>query len=104
MGTCAEMTAEQYKISREVQDQHAVESYTRAADAWKKGLFTNEIVSVKVTGHKGDVMIDHDEEYKNVAFDKIPKLKSAFKKDGTVTAANSSTLNDDASALVLMSR
>ncbi|KAI9340287.1 Thiolase, N-terminal domain-containing protein [Obelidium mucronatum] len=98
MGNCAEETATEFGLTREIQDAHAIESYTRAANAWKKGLFTNEIVPVIIKDKKkGEI------EYKNVNFDKVPQLSPAFVKGGTVTAANSSTLNDGASAVVIMS-
>lgn len=105
MGNCADHTAREMKISREEQDAYAIQSYTRAAEAWKKGSFREEVVPVELQGRKGEtVVIDEDEEYKNVFFDKIPSLKPVFEKDGTVTAANASTMNDGASALVLMSK
>ncbi|KAI9471829.1 MAG: Thiolase, N-terminal domain-containing protein [Benjaminiella poitrasii] len=104
MGGCAENTAAKYNISREEQDRYAVESYTRAAKAWENGAFDSEIAPVTVKSKKGEVTIKVDEEFKNVNFDKIKSLRAVFKKDGTVTAANASTLNDGASALVLMSR
>jgi acetyl-CoA C-acetyltransferase len=104
MGNCAEETASEYGITREMQDAHAIESYTRAAEAWKKGWFKSEIVPVILKDRKGEKVISVDEEYTNVKFDKIPALASVFMKNGTVTAANASTLNDGASALVLMSR
>ncbi|KAK3829055.1 MAG: Thiolase, N-terminal domain-containing protein [Benniella sp.] len=105
MGNCAENTAEKYKITREEQDTYAIESYTRAAKAWKDGVFNNEVVPVSIKEKKGEKLIKEDEEYKNVKFDKIPSLKPVFQKEGgTVTAANASTLNDGASALVLMTR
>ncbi|KAJ3323540.1 erg10, acetyl-CoA C-acetyltransferase [Blyttiomyces sp. JEL0837] len=104
MGSCAEETAEEYGITREMQDAHAIESYTRSAEAWKKGWFKDEIVPVTIKDKKGDKIVAEDEEYKNVKFDKIPGLSTVFKKNGTVTAANASTLNDGASALVLMTR
>lgn len=105
MGNCADHTAKEMKISREEQDAYAIQSYTRAAEAWKKGSFREEVVPVELQGRKGEtVVIDEDEEYKNVFFDKIPSLKPVFEKDGTVTAANASTMNDGASALVLMSK
>ena len=105
MGNCADHTAKEMKISREEQDAYAIQSYTRAAEAWKKGAFKEEVVPVEMQGRKGEtVVIDEDEEYKNVFFDKIPSLKPVFEKDGTVTAANASTMNDGASALVLMSK
>lgn len=104
MGACAELCAAEYNISREEQDAFAIESYTRAAKAWADGKFANEVVPVTVAGRKGDVVISEDEEYKNVNFDKIPGLKTVFKKDGTVTAANASTMNDGAAALILVSK
>eukprot|EP00842_Homolaphlyctis_polyrhiza_P005293 jgi/Hompol1/5765/HPOL_004707-RA len=104
MGNCAEETAVEYKISREEQDEHAVNSYKRAAAAWQAGRFAAEVVPVTIKDKKGDRIFSEDEEYKSVDFSKVPKLKSAFQKDGSVTAANSSTLNDGASALVLMTR
>ncbi|KAF9157149.1 erg10, acetyl-CoA C-acetyltransferase [Mortierella sp. AD011] len=105
MGNCAENTADKLKITREQQDAYAVESYSRAAKAWKDGVFTNEVVPVSIKDKKGEKIIAEDEEYKNVKFDKIPGLKPAFQKvNGTVTAANASSLNDGASALVLMTR
>ncbi|OZJ03986.1 Acetyl-CoA acetyltransferase [Bifiguratus adelaidae] len=104
MGMCAENTAANYNISREAQDEHAISSYKRAAEAWKNGVFDAEIAPVTIKEKKGDVVVKEDEEYKNVKFDKISGLNPVFKKDGTVTAANASTLNDGASALVLMTR
>lgn len=103
MGLCAEHTAEKHGITREVLDEHAITSYKRAAEAWSKGAFDKEIAPVTVKGKKGDTIVKEDEEYKKVMFDKIPSLKSAFKQGGIITAANSSTINDGASALVLMS-
>ena len=104
MGCAADLCAKEYKISREEQDAYAVESYKRSAAAWKKGAFREEIVPVEIPQRKGDpVLFSEDEEYRNVKFDKIPDLKPAFTKDGTVTAANASTMNDGAAALVLMS-
>jgi acetyl-CoA C-acetyltransferase len=103
MGNCGESAAVKYDISRESQDAHAIESYKRADRAWKAGVFDAEIVPVTVKGKKGDTVVTEDEEYKRVIFDKIPSLKSAFKQGGVITAANSSPLNDGASALVLMS-
>jgi acetyl-CoA C-acetyltransferase len=99
MGNCAELCAKEMNISREDQDNYAIQSYTRAAEAWKAGKFNNEIVPVPVQTRKGDVIVSEDEEYKNVNFDKIPGLKT----DGTVTAANASTINDGGAALVLVS-
>lgn len=104
MGLCGESCAESHGISREEQDSFAIESYTRSAKAWSKGAFDNEIVPVEVTDRKGNVsIVSEDEEYKNAKLDKIPLLRPAFKKDGTITAANASTINDGAAALVLMS-
>ena len=105
MGSCAELCAEKYEISREMQDAFAVESYTRSAKAWAEGRFNEEVVPVEIPQKKGDpIVFAEDEEYKNVKFDKIPTLSPVFKKDGTITAANASTMNDGASALVLMSK
>ncbi len=104
MGNCAETCAKEYGFTREDQDNFAITSYTRSAEAWKAGKFNDEIVGVPVTNRKGEVtMIVEDEEYKNVFLDKIPTLRPAFDKEGTVTAANASTLNDGASALILAS-
>ncbi len=103
MGVSADNTAKEHGISREEQDAFAIESYKRSAAAWAAGKFKDEVVPVTVKTRKGDVVVDHDEEYKNVSFDKIPALKAVFSKDGTVTAANASTINDGAAALVLMS-
>lgn len=105
MGVAAELCATDCNISREEQDAFAIESYTRSANAWNAGKFDAEIVPVVIPQKKGDALVvAHDEEYKNVKFDKIPGLNPVFKKDGTVTAANASTINDGASALVLMSK
>jgi acetyl-CoA C-acetyltransferase len=103
MGNCGEVSAEKYNISRASLDEHAIESYKRAARAWKEGVFDAEIAPVTIKGKKGDTVIKEDEEYKKVIFDKVPSLKSAFKSGGRITAANSSNLNDGASALILMS-
>jgi acetyl-CoA C-acetyltransferase len=104
MGVCGESTAEKYKISREAQDAHAIESYKRADRAWKAGAFDAEVAPVTIKGKKGDVIVKEDEEYKKVIYEKIPTLNPAFKKPGgTITPANSSSLNDGASALILMS-
>jgi len=103
MGNCGEVVAEKYSITRESMDAHAIESYKRADRAWKEGVFNNEIAPVIIKGKKGDTIVKEDEEYKKVLFDKIPSLKSAFKAGGSITAANSSNLNDGASALILMS-
>ena len=105
MGVAAELCATDCNITREEQDAYAIESYTRSANAWKAGKFDAEVVPVVIPQKKGDpIVVAHDEEYKNVKFDKIPGLNPVFKKDGTVTAANASTINDGASALVLMSK
>ncbi len=105
MGVCADNTAKEMNISRQDQDNYAIQSYKRSADAWAAGKFKEEIAPVEITDRKGNVtLFAEDEEYKSVNFDKIPGLKPAFTKDGTVTAANASTLNDGASALVLMSK
>ena len=104
MGVCADATAVKYNISREAQDDYAVESYQRAKRATDDGTFKREIVAVNVPQRRGDdLVIDEDEEYKKVKFDKIPSLRPAFGKEGTVTAANASTINDGAAALVLVS-
>jgi acetyl-CoA C-acetyltransferase len=104
MGNCAELCAKEYNITREDQDAFAIESYRRAAAAWEAGKFNDEIVAVPVPQRKGDpIMISKDEEYTNVFLDKIPSLRPAFDKEGTITAANASTINDGASALVLAS-
>ena len=104
MGVCADATAEKYGITREEQDAFAIQSYKRTAAATEAGKFEAEIVPVKVPQRKGDpLVITTDEEYKRVKFDKIPALRAAFSKTGTVTAANASTINDGASALILMS-
>lgn len=104
MGNCAELCAKDMKFTREEQDAFAIESYKRSAAAWAAGKFNEEIVPVEVVTKKGTVMFAEDEEYKNVNFEKIPGLKPVFQKDGTVTAANASTMNDGAAALVLMSK
>lgn len=105
MGICSDNTAKEMNISREDQDRYAINSYTRAAESWKSGKFREEVVPVEVKDRKGNVtLFSEDEEYKNVNFDKIPGLKPAFSKDGTATAANASTINDGAAALVLMSK
>ncbi|MFO0506935.1 MAG: acetyl-CoA C-acyltransferase [Chryseotalea sp.] len=105
MGVCADNTAKEMNISRADQDQYAIDSYKRAASAWAAGKFKDEVIGVEITDRKGNkTLFTEDEEYKNVNFDKIPGLKPAFTKDGTVTAANASTLNDGASAVVLMSK
>jgi acetyl-CoA C-acetyltransferase len=104
MGNAAELCAKECGISREAQDAFAIESYKRSQAAWEKGLFNDEIVPVEIPQRKGDpIVISKDEEPFNVKFDKIPTLNPAFQKDGTVTAANASTMNDGAAAVVLMS-
>jgi acetyl-CoA C-acetyltransferase len=104
MGNCAELCATKYEITREDQDAFAINSYKRAAAAWEAGRFADEVVGVSVPQRKGDpVMVVEDEEFKNVFLDKIPALRPAFDKEGTITAANASTLNDGASALILVS-
>lgn len=104
MGVCADLCAVEYKITREEQDNFAIQSYERSAKAWEDGKFDNEIVPVAVQQRKGDpIIVSKDEEYTNVKLDKIPSLNAVFTKDGTVTAANASTINDGAAALVLMS-
>ena len=104
MGTCGDACAVTHNFSREEQDKYSIESYTRAAKAWDAGKFDDEIVPVAVPQRRGEsIMVSKDEEYTNVKFNKIPALRPAFSKDGTVTAANASTLNDGASALILMS-
>ncbi len=104
MGNCAELCAKDMKFTREEQDAFAIESYKRSAAAWAAGKFKEEVVPVTVKTKKGDVEFIEDEEYKNVNFEKIPTLKPVFQKDGSVTAANASTMNDGAAALVLMSK
>lgn len=105
MGVCADNTAKEMNISRQDQDNYAINSYKRSAAAWAAGKFKDEIVAVELTDKKGNkTMFAEDEEYKNVNFEKVPSLKPVFTKEGTVTAANASTLNDGASALLLMSK
>lgn len=104
MGTSADATATKFGISREDQDRYSIQSYKRAAAATEAGKFKDEIIPVPVPQRKGDpIMVTEDEEFKNVRFEKIPSLRPAFTKDGTVTAANASTINDGASALLLAS-
>ncbi|MEM6877775.1 MAG: acetyl-CoA C-acyltransferase [Bacteroidota bacterium] len=104
MGTCADATAEKYNISREAQDEYAIRSYQQAAAATDSGHFSAEITPVHVPQRRGDdLVVSEDEEYKRVKFDKIPNLRPAFTKDGTVTAANASTINDGAAAILLVS-
>ena len=104
MGVLADNCATKYSFSREDQDAFAIESYRRSAKAWSEGKFSNEVIPVAVPQRRGDALIiTEDEEFKNVKIDKIPALRAAFSKDGTVTAANASTINDGAGALILMS-
>jgi len=104
MGVCADACAAKYNFSREDQDDFAMQSYNRSADAWKNGKFANEVSPVEVPQRRGEpIVVSEDEEFKNVRMEKIPALRAAFTKDGTVTAANASTINDGAAALVLMS-
>lgn len=106
MGNCAENTAKMYEVTREMQDEYAIQSYERAQAAWKSGAFNDEIAPVTVPGRKGDMIVSVDEGYLDIKVEKVPTLKPAFVRDGTgtVTAANSSSLNDGASALVLGSK
>ncbi len=104
MGNAAELCASELKISREEQDAFTIKSYTRSGEATDKGLFKNEIVPVEIPQRRGDpIVIEKDEEYTRTNFDKVPSLRPVFQKDGTVTAANASTINDGASAMVLVS-
>ncbi|WP_297706070.1 acetyl-CoA C-acyltransferase [uncultured Eudoraea sp.] len=104
MGVCADACAVEHDFSREDQDNFAIQSYKRSAEAWKSGKFTDEVVPVEVPQRRGEpIIVSEDEEYKNVKLDKIPALRPAFTKDGSVTAANASTINDGAAAMVLMS-
>ena len=104
MGTAADLTAKKYDITREEQDNFAVNSYKQTAESWDSGKFTEEVVPVPIPQRKGDpIMMTEDEEYKNVNFDKIPKLRPVFDKEGTVTAANASTINDGAACIILAS-
>jgi len=104
MGVCADATANKYGFTRAEQDAFAIASYQRSAAAWEAGYFDHEVVPVEVPTKKGDpIIVARDEEYKNVKFDKIPTLRAVFTKDGTVTAANASTINDGAAATILMS-
>ena len=105
MGVCADACATEYNFSREDQDTFAIQSYNRSAAAWGAGKFNNEIIPVEVPQRRGEpIVVNKDEEYTNVKMEKIPALRPAFTKDGTVTAANASTINDGAAALVLMSK
>lgn len=105
MGVCADACAREYAFSREDQDAFAIQSYTRSAKAWDAGKFDNEVVPVEVPQRRGEPkVVSKDEEYSNVKLEKIPQLRAAFSKEGTVTAANASTINDGAAAMVLMSK
>ena len=105
MGVCADACATEYEFSREDQDAFAVQSYERSKAAWDAGKFDNEVIPVEVPQRRGDaIVVDRDQEYTNVKMEKIPALRPAFTKEGTVTAANASTINDGAAAMVLMSR
>ncbi|MBT7851172.1 MAG: acetyl-CoA C-acyltransferase [Flavobacteriaceae bacterium] len=105
MGIFADSCAAEHKFSREVQDAFAIQSYKRSTEAWDQGKFNSEVVPVEVPQRRGEpIVVDRDEEYTNVRLEKIPSLRAAFTKDGTVTAANASTINDGAAALVLMSQ
>ena len=104
MGNCAELCAKEHAISREAQDDFAIESYNRSAQAWEGGAFADEVVPVSVPQRRGDALVvDTDQEFSQVKMEKVRTLRPAFQKDGSVTAANASTLNDGASALVLAS-
>jgi acetyl-CoA C-acetyltransferase len=104
MGVYADLCATEYNINREEQDNYAIESYRRSAEAWETGKFDNEVVPVEVPQRRGEsIVIAKDEEFTNIKLDKIPTLNPVFSKDGTVTAANASTINDGAAALVVMS-
>ncbi|MCX7728855.1 MAG: acetyl-CoA C-acyltransferase [Bacteroidia bacterium] len=104
MGSCAEVCATEYKISREEQDDYAIMSYKRSAEAWASGKFKEEVIPVEIETKKGKLVFAEDEEYKNVNFEKLRQLKPAFEKNGTITAANASTINDGAAAIILMSK
>ena len=105
MGLCAETCAKEMNFSREEQDNFAIESYKRSAKSWQEKRFNDEIVNIEVPQRKGDnLIINEDEEYKKVILEKIPNLRPVFEKEGTITAANASTINDGASALILMSK
>lgn len=105
MGVCSDSTAKEMNISRQDQDNYAINSYKRSAASWAAGKFKDEIIPVEIVSKKGDItLFAEDEEYKNVNFDKIPGLKPVFTKEGTATAANSSTINDGAAAVILMSK
>lgn len=104
MGNCAEKTAKDYNITREDQDEFAINSYKKAAEAWSNGVYTKEVTPVEIQDRKNTITIKEDEEYKNIKFDKVKSLNPVFVRDGsgTITAANASNINDGASAVVLM--
>lgn len=102
MGSCAEKTAAEHNVTREMQDEFAKESYIRTANAWKAGVFNEEVVPVTIKTKKGETVVTEDEEFKRVNFEKMKTLKTVFKKDGTITAGNASSINDGAAACVLM--
>jgi acetyl-CoA C-acetyltransferase len=105
MGVCADLCAKEHRFSRETQDAYAIQSYKRSAAAWESGKFDNEVVPVEVPQRRGEpILVSKDEEFTNIKMEKIPGLPPAFSKDGTVTAANASTINDGAGAIVLMSK
>lgn len=104
MGNAGEVCAEKYQFSRQDQDAYATQSYKRAAEAYQNNYFADELMSIEVPSKKGAINFAADEEYKNIIWDKVPTLKPAFKKDGTITAVNASKINDGAAALVLMSK
>lgn len=103
MGNCGELCAEKYNITRSDQDEYAIQSYKRSKIAWETGKFKKEVVPVEVQSRKGSVLVDEDEEYKNINFEKVGQLRPSFKAEGTITAANASTLSDGAAAVILMS-
>ena len=104
MGVCAEICAEEMNINREQQDKFALMSYKRSKEAWDSGFFKKEIKEVKITNRKGDSIIEKDEEFQNINIEKFKTLRTVFKKDGTITAGNASTINDGAAAIILMSK
>lgn len=105
MGNCGDHTAKEKNITREEQDEYAINSYKRSAQSWENGLFTDEVIPIEVPQRRGEpLLVTEDEEYKNVRFDKIPSLRPVFNKEGTVTAANASTINDGAAAVILVSK
>ena len=104
MGVCAEMCAEKMNITREEQDKFALDSYKKSKEAWDNGFFKNEITPVTIKTRKGEHVVDQDEEFKNINIEKFKSLRTVFKKDGTVTAGNASTINDGAAALILMTK